>query len=132
MKPHKPGKIHISKSTGEVVPFSPEKLIRSLVRAGAPEATAQNILDQVLPQIYEGMTTRKIYQLAFKILRSKSRPLAARYRLKSAIMELGPSGYPFEKFIGEVLKQQEFSVEVGVIVKGRCVNHEVDVIAGKG
>ena len=47
-------------------------------------------------------------------------------------MDLGPSGFPFEKFIGEVLKQQEFNVEVGVIVKGRCVNHEVDVIAGKG
>jgi Holliday junction resolvase len=46
-------------------------------------------------------------------------------------MELGPSGYPFEKFIGEILKQQGYSVTVGVIVKGRCVYHEVDVIAEK-
>ncbi|MFC5271984.1 restriction endonuclease [Adhaeribacter terreus] len=122
----------ITKASGEMVPFSTEKLHRSLRRAGAPEATAEKIVNQMLPQLSEGMSTRKIYQLAFKMLRGSSRPLAARYRLKSAIMELGPSGYPFEKFIGEVLRCQEFSVEVGVIVQGHCVNHEVDVIAGKG
>lgn len=87
---------------------------------------------QLLPQLYEGMPTRKIYQLAFKILRGKSRPLAARYRLKSGIMELGPSGYPFEKFVGEVLRYQGFAVEVGVLIKGRCVTHEVDVLASRG
>ena len=102
------------------------------MRAGATEANSENILNQVLPHIYEGMRTRKIYQLAFKILRSSSRPLAARYRLRTAIMELGPSGFPFEKFIGEVLTCQGFSVEVGVFVSGRCVTHEVDVIAGRG
>lgn len=132
MRPHKPVHINVSKYSGEVVPFSPEKLIRSLIRAGAPEATAQKILNQIQPQLYQGMSTRKIYQLAFRILRGKSRPLAARYRLKSAIMELGPSGFPFEKFIGEVLRCQGFNVEVGVVVQGRCVSHEVDVIASKG
>ncbi|HSI91738.1 MAG TPA: restriction endonuclease [Adhaeribacter sp.] len=122
----------ITKASGEMVPFSTEKLHHSLRRAGAPEDTAKNIIAQVVPQVYEGMSTRKIYQLAFKILRGRSRPLAARYRLKSAIMELGPSGYPFEKFIGEVLRWQGFSVEVGVTIKGRCVNHEVDVMAARG
>jgi hypothetical protein len=123
---------NITKASGEIVPFSVEKLRRSLLRAGTSEIITEKIVNQVLPQIYEGMKTRKIYQLAFKILRGSSRPLAARYRLRSAIMELGPSGFPFEKFIGEVLVCQGFHVEVGVVVKGHCVNHEVDVIAGKG
>ncbi|KAA9324930.1 restriction endonuclease [Adhaeribacter soli] len=122
----------ITKSTGDVEPFSPEKLQRSLKRAGASEQLIGRIMDQLLPQLYDGMPTKKIYQLAFKILRGSSRPLAARYRLKSGIMELGPSGYPFEKFVGEVLRNQGFTVEVGVTIKGRCVNHEVDVLAGRG
>jgi len=122
----------ITKSTGETEPFSPEKLQHSLKRAGASEAIIEKIMSQVLPQLYEGMPTKKIYQLAFKILRGSSRPLAARYRLKSGIMDLGPSGYPFEKFVGEVLRNQGFTVEVGVIIPGHCVNHEVDVLAGRG
>ena len=132
MSSHKPKLPFITKTSGETVPFSPEQLHTSLRRAGAAEAVADHILEQVLQQIYEGMSTRKIYQLAFKILRKKSKPIAARYRLKSAIMELGPSGFPFEKFIGEVLRYQGFNVEVGVVVSGRCVNHEVDIIAGRG
>lgn len=46
-------------------------------------------------------------------------------------MELGPSGFPFEQFVGVLLNQQGYRTQVGVIVKGHCVNHEVDVIAEK-
>ena len=44
-------------------------------------------------------------------------------------MELGPTGYPFEKFVGAILSHQGFHTKVGVDVKGHCVNHEVDVVA---
>jgi Holliday junction resolvase-like predicted endonuclease len=57
--------------------------------------------------------------------------MAARYKLKHAIMELGPSGFPFEQFVAELLKHKGYKTQVGVIVKGHCVNHEVDVIAEK-
>jgi hypothetical protein len=46
-------------------------------------------------------------------------------------MELGPSGFPFEKYVAEILKYQGYRVEVGVIVEGFCVKHEVDIIAEK-
>ena len=132
MKNQDPEHLLITKASGEIVPFSSGKLRHSLKRAGANPELIERIIEKVEPQIFEGMSTRKIYQLAFKMLRGKSRPLAARYRLKTAIMELGPSGYPFEKFIGAVLRNQGFAVEVGVTVRGRCVNHEVDVIATRG
>lgn len=114
-----------------MVRFSPEKLRHSLKRAGASEILANKIIAQVLPGLYPGISTRKIYRTAFKLLRENSRSLAARYHLKSAIMELGPSGFPFEKFIAEVLRNQGFNVQVGVIVEGKCINHEIDVIAEK-
>ena len=44
-------------------------------------------------------------------------------------MELGPSGFPFEKLVGKILEQEGFETRVGVIVQGNCVQHEVDVIA---
>ena len=69
--------------------------------------------------------------MAFKMLKRKSRVSASKYKLKKAIMELGPSGFPFEKFVGKILEMEGFSTKVGVIVQGNCVQHEVDVIAQK-
>jgi hypothetical protein len=51
--------------------------------------------------------------------------------LKRAIFDLGPSGFPFEHFIGELFAHQGYDVEVGVILDGACVGHEVDVLATK-
>lgn len=123
--------IFIIKASGKSVPFSEQKLIQSLQRAGATDEIASAIANEVSHNIYEGMSTKNIYRIAFNLLKDRSGHLAARYHLKKAIMELGPSGYPFEKFIGEILKFMRYTVEVGKIVKGHCVNHEVDVIAQK-
>jgi hypothetical protein len=46
-------------------------------------------------------------------------------------MELGPSGFPFEKFVGELFKHLGYSVQVGKRVQGKCVTHEIDIIAEK-
>ena len=122
-------KINITKASGEHKPFSKEKFLNSLMHSGASLSRAQEILEEISKQLHEGISTKKIYQLAYSKLKKQSKHLAARYHLKQAIMELGPSGYPFEKFIGELLKQKGFSVEVGIIIKGKCVTHEVDVLA---
>ncbi|MBL7891539.1 MAG: restriction endonuclease [Bacteroidia bacterium] len=127
-----PQNIIITKASGERVPFSTEKLKRSLERSGASETIINNVITEVEKNLFEGISTKKIYHKAFAMLRKASKPIAAKYKLKQAIMELGPSGYPFEKYIGEILKQQGFSVKVGEVVKGHCVNHEIDVIAEKG
>ncbi len=123
--------ILITKASGEEVVFEAEKLRNSLAKAGANDETIARILYQIESQLYNGMSTKKIYQLAFGMLKKQSRPTAARYKLKHAIMELGPTGYPFEQFIGEVFKDQGFHVQVGVIEQGHCVTHEVDVLGEK-
>ena len=46
-------------------------------------------------------------------------------------MELGPTGFPFEKLVGKIMEYEGYETKVGVIVKGNCVQHEVDVIAQK-
>lgn len=123
--------INITKASGLKAPFNKGKLKQSMLRAGANDKQADEIVNEVLEMLVEGMTTRKIYKIAFRLLKKVSRPLAARYKLKQAILELGPSGFPFERFIGELLNNQNYKTQIGVIVKGLCVNHEVDVIAEK-
>ena len=124
-------KINIIKASGEKAPFEIEKVIRSLERAGTDKLLVEEIVQDIEKAVYDGMTTKKIYKMAFKILKRKSRVSASRYKLKKALMELGPTGFPFEKFVGAILGREGFDTKVGVIVQGNCVQHEVDVIAQK-
>ena len=121
--------ILITKASGEKVPYEREKLKNSLSRAGANDQLAATIMAEVEAQLVDGISSKKIYQHAFRLLRKTSRPSAAKYKLKRALMELGPSGYPFEKYIGEILTYQGYEVQVGLIMQGGCISHEVDVFA---
>ena len=119
----------IKKSSGESQDFSEEKLYHSLINAGATEETAQSVIFEIRKSLYEGMTTRSIYRRAFRLLRRKVHATAGRYSLKNAIMELGPTGYPFETYIGELMKRLGYEAITGKIIPGKCVSHEVDVVA---
>lgn len=124
-----PEALLIRKSDGNLVPFDPEKLRASLERSDAAPHVVEWILDDIDRLLVPGMSTRTIYREAFKRLRQKSRHAAGRYRLKRALLDLGPSGYPLEHFVGKLMEQQGFATQVGVMRPGRCVNHEVDVWA---
>ena len=120
----------IKKYSGETVDFDIDKLINSLRRTQADEQTIERVVNEVQKKLYDGISTKEIYQLAYKLLnKTKSKSFASRYKLKKAIMELGPSGFPFEKFVAAILDKEGFSTEVGVIIQGFCVTHEVDVVA---
>lgn len=124
--------INVTKATGELEPYDENKLRRSLANAGADQKTIDLIADHIKGILHEGVSTRKIYKEAFRMLRQRSNRFAGRYKLKEAILELGPTGYPFEKFIAELLTRLGYKTSNGEIVEGDCVSHEIDVIAQKG
>lgn len=119
----------IRKATGELESFNPEKLADSLRRAGADEASVEEITDEIESWLEDGVTTRKIYSRAHSLLSRHKKSASARYKVKQALMELGSSGYPFEHFVGELFKRQGYEVEVGQVLEGCSITHEMDVIA---
>ena len=121
----------IIKASGEKRKFSLEKLRRSLKNSGADTQIIEQILNKVRDELYQGISTKEIYNRAFSLLKKKGRHFASKYKLKKAIYELGPNGHPFEHFISAVLKYSGYHTKVGQIVQGKCVTHEVDVIATK-
>jgi hypothetical protein len=124
--------MQVLKASGERDLYDREKLMQSLTRSGASPETAHRVADEVEVELRDGMSTRKIYRRAFQYLRRHSIHAASQYKLKQAVMQLGPSGYPFERFIGEILKMKGYDVRVGQMLDGRCVRHEVDVVAVRG
>lgn len=127
-----PDHILITKADGEQQRFSPEKLEHSLALAGASSTMRAKILSRIIHELRPGMMTEEIYRHAFSLLREHEiTPVAARYSIKRAVFALGPSGFPFEQFLAEVLRSQGYQVRTGVNLNGRCAPHEVDVLAEK-
>ncbi len=122
---------NITKKSGEVIRFDIEKIKHSFERSGANQEDIDSVLSQLSERIYDGISTKKLFRIAYNLLRKKSVDVAGRYRLKNAIMELGPSGFPFEHYVAELMKYQGFNTTVGSIIQGKCVTHEVDVVAEK-
>jgi hypothetical protein len=121
--------IQIIKSNGKKVIFSLKKLRNSLRHTGAEEVIIKQITDIIISELYQGISTKEIYQRAFTLLKRKQHLYASKYKLKKAIYQLGPTGFPFERFVAAILKYSGYDIEIGKFVIGKCVQHEIDIIA---
>lgn len=124
-------KIHVKKHSGELVPFEPNKLRHSLTKSEASEDEVDKVFQRIQPRLYDGITTRELYELAFDLLKNHRDSYAARYSLKKALRDLGPEGFYFEKWIGKLFANAGYKTITGKTVQGHAVTHEIDVIATK-
>lgn len=123
--------MEIVKGDGTRERFDPSKLESSLHRSGAPSDVASRLAADVAKTLKDGMSTSEIYRRAFKTLRKEERALAARYSMRRAILELGPTGFPFEDYFSELMRAKGYDARVRQVLKGRCTEHEVDVVLEK-
>lgn len=122
----------IIKADGTVEAFDGSKLEASLRRAGATQRIAEEIRKTLENTMSPQMTTHDIYRRAFGLLRTGEKTTAARYSLRRALFELGPTGHPFEDFVAQIFRKEGWNVEWRKVIPGKCVMHEVDVYATRG
>lgn len=122
-------KIIITKANGQKAEFDSNKVITTCIRAGADLILAKRIASQVGTRVRYGMTTKDIYKLVLRFLTDNATPaIKHRYRLKESIMKLGPAGFSFEFYVGQILKHYGYKIKsIGTKIQGRCVIHEVDL-----
>lgn len=129
--------MQIRKANGNIEEFDEKKLIKAISQTGAKIDTARDICNYVKDKCYESykdsqpIRTDYIYRLAFKHLKNISKSSALKFSLKRSMLEIGPSGFPFEKFISYIWQHDGYNAITGQMVYGKCVSHEVDVIAWK-
>ena len=121
----------IVKHSGDIVDFNPEKLKISLLKSGANSNVVNDILKSIRKELYDGIPTKKIYKMAFALLKKEANAHAARYNLRSAIQLLGPSGFFFEKYIARIFQAEHFETKLNLTLQGKCVSHEIDVLIKK-
>ncbi len=121
----------IVKHSGDIVDFNPEKLKISLLKSGANSDVVNDILKSIRKELYEGIPTKKIYKMAFALLKKEANAHAARYNLRSALQLLGPSGFFFEKYIARIFQAEHFETKLNLTLQGKCISHEIDVLIKK-
>lgn len=122
--------LRVTKADGEQELFEIEKLRSSLARTGVTEHIQDRVIEHVRKELYDGIETKKIYAHAFALLKKWEAPhVAARYSLKRAVFDLGPSGFPFEQFVAALLRTEGWQTHTDVQLYGKCAPHEVDILA---
>lgn len=122
-------RLEVINNSGKKEVFSRNKLYLSIRRAGASKALAEKICDAVEKEIYPEIQTKEIFKKVQKILLKENPRSGIRYGLKEAMRLLGPSGFPFEKYVGDIFEQLGFSVVLNQYLQGICVFHEIDILA---
>ena len=121
--------VQVVKADGSVEPFKVSKLQHSLRKAGASAAEVKEVVGKVTPVLHDGIHTQEIYRLAFKLLRESELPVAARYSMRRALFNLGPTGFPFEDYLSRLFALDGYTTKTGVSLNGKCAPHEIDIAA---
>lgn len=120
--------VMIVKASGEREEFNKQKIISSVISAGGSREVARKVAEKVARNVRENMRTEQILKMTLGFLK-ETPEIAARYDLKRAIMSLGPHGFLFEEFFAQVLNHYGYKTNIGVIVKGKVVEQEIDIVA---
>jgi 2-phosphoglycerate kinase len=97
--------IFVLNSKGEKEPFSFQKVYQSARNVGASKELAFEIAKKIEDEVFDGISTSQIFDRIFELLLKESLQSAIRFNLKKAMERLGPTGFPFEKFVAKILLQ---------------------------
>jgi ATP cone domain/Restriction endonuclease len=120
--------LKVTKRSGDIEDFDRSKTRTAVIRAGASSAEADEIVDRLIPRLYEGITTEEIYRQVRAMLDARS---ATRFGLKKAILALGPDGRNFETLVFRLFQAMGYQAKVRETVQGRCITHEIDITLEK-
>ncbi|MDD1743187.1 MAG: restriction endonuclease [Methanomassiliicoccales archaeon] len=119
---------YVIKRSGEREEFDEAKVRTAIMRSDATAAEAEEILKHLKSELYDGITTELIYRHVHEMLQGRK---AIKFGLKKAILRLGPEGENFERFMARVYEAEGYRTILRSCIKGKCVQHEVDIILEK-
>ena len=97
---------------------------------GASQETAEAIADEIESKLYNGISTRRILQMIYSRLKKHKPVMKLQIDLRRSLSLLR-SAPDFERFIQLLLREHGYEVTPNQIIRGRCVEHEVDAVARK-
>jgi hypothetical protein len=122
--------VSVTKADGSRQLFDRKKVVKTCLRMGANRRIAFDVADEVEARLYDGIPTRKVLQMIFRLLR-EHRPHIRHFLDLKKGLSLMNSKPEFERFVQTLLAHHGFDVSPNQILRGKCVGHEVDAVASK-
>lgn len=123
--------LYVTKFDGSKQPFVKEKLVNTCIRLHASPEQARSIADKIEKEAFNGITTKQLFNLLIKYLKVYNPDIRHEIDLRTAISLLRAKP-DFEYFVGMILKEMGYTVEMNKIVAGKCCEYEIDAIARRG
>jgi Holliday junction resolvase-like predicted endonuclease len=121
----------VTKFDGRKQEFRKEKVVRTCLRMRATRKQAYAIAEKIESKLYEGITTKEILKMIFRYIKDYRPEVRHEIDLREAISLLRPKP-DFEVFVQLLLKAVGYDVDPNQLLRGRCVEHEIDAVAKKG
>jgi hypothetical protein len=122
--------VSVTKTDGSRQLFDREKVVKTCMRMGATRTAAESIAQEVEARLYDGIETKEILEMIFKRLKRHRPAVRHQIDLRKALSLLNPAP-DFELFVQVLLREHGYDVIPNQIVRGRCVEHEIDAVARK-
>jgi len=122
---------YVINSQGEKERFSRRKVYKSARKVGVSKNLARKIAKTIEEEILPGARTVDIFERVKELLDYETPEAALKFSLKEAMRKLGPTGFPFEKYIGEIFSKNGFEVKLNQEISGFCCRYEIDFLAQK-
>jgi len=125
--------LFVINSKGEKELFSGNKVYRSAKRSGVSNRAARMIAEEVKAGAYPGIRTSVIFGKIKKLLKKELPGAALRFNIKDGMRKLGPTGFPFESYVKNILESLGYEVKINQFLPGKCLkSYEIDFVARKG
>ena len=122
--------VYVTKADGSRQLFDGGKIVKTCLRMGANREIADNISRKIESEIYDGVSTEEILDRIFRLLQ-EHRPVIKHLLDLRKGLSLMSSKPEFELFVRTLLSENGYEVAPNRILRGKCVEHEVDGIARK-
>lgn len=121
---------YVIKANGEKERFQEKKIRQSLMSAGASKGLIKEVIKNIKERDFEEIPSQELLDIILRLLK-KEKQTYHRYDLKRAIKDLGPTGFPFEKYFAKILEKEGYNTKINTYFKGKKIRHEVDIVARK-
>jgi hypothetical protein len=122
--------LSVNKADGSKQLFDKEKIVRTCVRMGAPREVAEAVAGKIEKRAHDGIKSKQILNMIFRHLARYNEAVKNHIDLRRALALMRPKP-DFEQFVQILLREHGYEVTPNLIVRGKCVEHEIDAIAEK-
>ena len=122
--------VFVTKADGTKQLFDKEKIVKTCIRLGATRKIGEEIAKKIEMKSYNGIETKKILKMIFRLLRNYKPTIKHILCLRKALSLL-KSKPDFEQYIQILLTEHGYDVTPNQIIRGKCIEHEVDAITRK-